>query len=194
MLLAPALVVVGATLTSSFLRGQRNDRERRCRGTTAGFSAFPFLLPSSIGPNASLTIWGSSSSRLTLLFMLFATEVVMPIILAYTAFVYRVLRGLVMMADVGENRFSTTKQRKCFRCGIFPGSELRGDRLRDLNFALPQGGEEWAGPRKKIELSTQEETTSVDYRNQLIVKAAARRPRAQLENQRIGLFRARAMG
>ncbi len=74
---------------------------------TAGFSAFPFLLPSSIEPNASLTIWDSSSSRLTLLFMLFAVVIFLPIILAYTAFVYRVLRGRVMLADVGENRTST---------------------------------------------------------------------------------------
>jgi Cytochrome bd terminal oxidase subunit II/Restriction endonuclease BglII len=92
MLLAPALVVVGTTLTSSFLRGQRNGFALIASGlavasviATAGFSAFPFLLPSSIEPNASLTIWDSSSSRLTLLFMLFATVVVMPIILAYTA-------------------------------------------------------------------------------------------------------------
>lgn len=114
MLLAPALVVVGAALTSALLRGQRNGFALITSGVavasviaTAGFSAFPFLLPSSIEPNASLTIWDSSSSRLTLLFMLFAVVVFLPIILAYTAFVYRVLRGRVMLADVGENRTSS---------------------------------------------------------------------------------------
>lgn len=114
MLLAPALVLIGATLMSAFLRGQRNGFALIASGiavagviATAGLSAFPFLLPSSIEPNASLTIWDSSSSRLTLLFMLIATVVFMPIVLAYTSFVYRVLRGRVMLADVGENRSST---------------------------------------------------------------------------------------
>ena len=70
---------------------------------TAGLSAFPFLLPSSLDPNASLTVWDSSSSRTTLLIMLFATLVFLPIVLAYTAFVYRVLRGRVTMAYVEDN-------------------------------------------------------------------------------------------
>lgn len=70
---------------------------------TAGLSAFPFLLPSSLDPNASLTIWDSSSSRSTLLFMLIAVVVFLPIVLAYTAFVYRVLRGRVTMAYVEDN-------------------------------------------------------------------------------------------
>ena len=33
---------------------------------TAGVSLFPFLLPSSLDPNASLTVWDASSSQLTL--------------------------------------------------------------------------------------------------------------------------------
>ena len=70
---------------------------------TAGLSAFPFLLPSSLDPNASLTVWDSSSSRSTLLFMLIAVVVFLPIVLAYTAFVYRVLRGRVTMAYVEDN-------------------------------------------------------------------------------------------
>ena len=70
---------------------------------TAGLSAFPFLLPSSLDPNASLTVWDSSSSRSTLLFMLIAVVVFLPIVLAYTAFVYRVLRGRVTLAYVEDN-------------------------------------------------------------------------------------------
>ena len=71
---------------------------------TVGFSAFPFLLPSSLDPNASLTVWDASSSRSTLLIMLFATLVFLPLVLIYTAFVYRVLRGRVTMAYVEENK------------------------------------------------------------------------------------------
>ncbi|WP_315703741.1 MULTISPECIES: cytochrome d ubiquinol oxidase subunit II [unclassified Bradyrhizobium] len=68
--------------------------------STAGVSMFPFLMPSSIEPKASLTVWDASSSQLTLFVMLLATLIFMPIILAYTAFVYRVLRGPVTAAQV----------------------------------------------------------------------------------------------
>ena len=67
---------------------------------TAGISLFPFLLPSSTHPEMSLTVWDSSSSQLTLFIMLLATAVFMPIILAYTAFVLRVMRGKVRIAEV----------------------------------------------------------------------------------------------
>jgi len=62
---------------------------------TAGVSLFPFLMPSSIDPGSSLTVWDASSSRTTLAIMAGATAVFLPIILAYTAWVYRVLRGPV---------------------------------------------------------------------------------------------------
>jgi cytochrome bd ubiquinol oxidase subunit II len=107
MLLAPALVFAGATMTSALLRARRNGYALMASGVavagvvaTAGFSVFPFLLPSSLDPNASLTVWDASSSRSTLLIMLFATLVFLPLVLVYTAFVYRVLRGRVTMAYV----------------------------------------------------------------------------------------------
>ena len=70
---------------------------------TAGFSLFPFLLPSSLDPAASLTVWDASSSRTTLAIMTVATAVLLPIVLAYTAWVYRVLRGPVTEADITRN-------------------------------------------------------------------------------------------
>jgi cytochrome d ubiquinol oxidase subunit II len=54
---------------------------------------FPFILPSSINPNASLTVWDSSSSHLTLFIMLIVTVIFVPTILLYTAWVYKVLWG-----------------------------------------------------------------------------------------------------
>ena len=63
--------------------------------TTVGVSLFPFLLPSSTNPAHSLTIWDSSSSELTLSIMLIATIIFLPIILSYTTWVYRVLRGKI---------------------------------------------------------------------------------------------------
>jgi cytochrome d ubiquinol oxidase subunit II len=56
---------------------------------------FPFILPSSIDPDSSLTVWDSSSSHVTLFIMLVAAVFFMPIILAYTAWVYKVLWGKV---------------------------------------------------------------------------------------------------
>lgn len=62
---------------------------------SVGASMFPFILPSSIHPAASLTVWDSSSSHLTLFIMLVATAVFIPLIVAYTTWVYRVLWGKV---------------------------------------------------------------------------------------------------
>ncbi|MFC7780170.1 cytochrome d ubiquinol oxidase subunit II [Legionella taurinensis] len=71
---------------------------------TVGISMFPFILPSITNPAQSLTVWDSSSSHLTLFIMLVATVVFMPVILLYTAWVYRVLRGKVTEETVIQNR------------------------------------------------------------------------------------------
>ncbi|MBN9429143.1 MAG: cytochrome d ubiquinol oxidase subunit II [Burkholderiales bacterium] len=62
---------------------------------SVGVSMFPFILPSSVNPAASLTVWDSSSSHLTLFIMLVCTLIFMPLILAYTSWVFSVLRGKV---------------------------------------------------------------------------------------------------
>lgn len=67
---------------------------------TVGLSMFPFILPSSTNPEQSLLVWDSSSSQLTLFIMLFATIVFLPIILLYTSWVYRVLRGKVTVETI----------------------------------------------------------------------------------------------
>jgi cytochrome d ubiquinol oxidase subunit II len=64
------------------------------------------MLPSSLEPRASLTVWDASSSHLTLKIMLFATVVLLPLVLLYTAWVYRVLRGPVTAAYVEGNSHS----------------------------------------------------------------------------------------
>jgi cytochrome bd ubiquinol oxidase subunit II len=67
---------------------------------TVGVSMFPFILPSSLDPRSSLTLWDASSSKATLLTMLAATVIFLPLILIYTTIIYRVLRGRVTGADV----------------------------------------------------------------------------------------------
>jgi cytochrome d ubiquinol oxidase subunit II len=71
--------------------------------STAGLSLFPFLLPSSTLPQAGLTLWDASSSHMTLFIMLLVTVVFLPIILIYTAYVFRVMRGPVTSAGLTKN-------------------------------------------------------------------------------------------
>ena len=82
------------------LRRRAGALHRQRRGVvgmiaTVGVAMFPFMLPSSLDPSASLTVWDASSSQLTLFIMLVATVIFLPIVLLYTAWVYRVLRGKV---------------------------------------------------------------------------------------------------
>jgi cytochrome bd ubiquinol oxidase subunit II len=64
---------------------------------TAGFALFPFLMPSSEVHDDSLTVWNASSSEHTLRIMLVAVVIFLPIILAYTVWVFRVLKGRVTL-------------------------------------------------------------------------------------------------
>jgi cytochrome d ubiquinol oxidase subunit II len=60
---------------------------------TVGLSMFPFILPSTIDPRSSLTVWNASSSHLTLFIMLIVDGVLLPVVLLYTAWVFKVLWG-----------------------------------------------------------------------------------------------------
>ena len=68
--------------------------------STVGLSMFPFILPSTIDPGSSLTVWNASSSHLTLFIMLLVTLVFLPIVLVYTAWAYRVMFGRVTREQV----------------------------------------------------------------------------------------------
>jgi cytochrome d ubiquinol oxidase subunit II len=110
MLLAPLLGFIGPLMA---LIGIRSKRELLAFGgssiaaigiiSTVGLSMFPFILPSSIDPGSSLTVWNASSSHLTLFVMLLVTLVFLPIVLLYTAWVYKVMFGRVTMQDVRTN-------------------------------------------------------------------------------------------
>ena len=54
-------------------------------------------MPSSTNPNQGLTVWDASSSAKTLGLMLGAVILFLPIVLAYTTWVYRVLKGRVTL-------------------------------------------------------------------------------------------------
>jgi cytochrome d ubiquinol oxidase subunit II len=62
---------------------------------TAGAALFPFMLPSSTDPSMSLTVWNSSSSRATLLWMAGFAAFFVPLVLWYTSWAFWVMRGKV---------------------------------------------------------------------------------------------------
>lgn len=70
---------------------------------SVGASMFPFILPSSIDPQSSLTVWNASSSHLTLFVMLIVTAVFLPLVLLYTAWAYKVMFGRVSEEEVSLN-------------------------------------------------------------------------------------------
>lgn len=69
---------------------------------TFGFSTYPFLLPSSLDPASSLTIFDASASHFTLWVMLIVTAIFLPIIICYTTWVYNVMRGKVTADTVND--------------------------------------------------------------------------------------------
>jgi len=84
----PAFITSSLTVTSIIL--------------TAGVAMFPFLLPSSSASNSSLTVWDASSSHSTLKIMFWAAVIFLPIVGAYTTWVFRVLRGKITAEQIHE--------------------------------------------------------------------------------------------
>jgi cytochrome d ubiquinol oxidase subunit II len=107
---AAAIAIVAALLTPVLARRQAYlsafvTSSMAIAGTvlSAGFALFPFLMPSSIDPRSSLTVWDASSSHDTLALMLFVTVALLPIVLAYTGWVFRVMRGRVSLDHIRKS-------------------------------------------------------------------------------------------
>lgn len=73
---------------------------------TAGLAMFPFVMPSSLDPKSSLTMWDSTSSELTLNLMTGVAFVMVPIILAYTSWTYYKMFGRLDNKFIEENKNS----------------------------------------------------------------------------------------
>jgi cytochrome bd ubiquinol oxidase subunit II len=102
--LAPLLALLGAIVAGMLLRIGRpgaaflsSSLTVAATILTAGIGLFPFLMPSSTDPNQGLTIWDASSSAKTLFIMLLCVLVLLPIVLAYTAWVFHVLKGRITL-------------------------------------------------------------------------------------------------
>jgi cytochrome bd ubiquinol oxidase subunit II len=104
---APALGVIVPLLAALGFQARRagltflaSQLGIACIIATVGLAMFPIILPSSTHPNDSLAVFDASSSQATLGNMLIATVLLLPIVLAYTAWVYKVLWGKVGAATV----------------------------------------------------------------------------------------------
>lgn len=105
--IVPALGVGGAAIAALGFIGRRETLTFLASMAaqagiigTVGVSMFPFILPSSTNPDHSLMVFDASSSELTLAVMLGCTVVFLPIVLAYTGWVYHVLRGKVTAEQI----------------------------------------------------------------------------------------------
>lgn len=113
MWIAPALGVVMAVLAIIATKAEKGAlafvaSSLTCAGVilTAGFAMFPFVMPSSLNPNDSFTMWDSTSSLLTLQIMTGVAAVMVPIILGYTTWTYYKMFGRLDDKFIEENKNS----------------------------------------------------------------------------------------
>ncbi len=71
-----------------------------CTILTAGIAMFPVMMPSSLEPSHSLTAWDATSSLHTLRWMFWMVAIFLPLIILYTGWVFRVLRGPVTLEQI----------------------------------------------------------------------------------------------
>ncbi|KHS93319.1 cytochrome d ubiquinol oxidase subunit 2 [Pectobacterium brasiliense] len=77
-----------------------------CVILTAGITLFPFVMPSSLDPNVSLTIWDATSSQLTLQVMTILACIFVPTILLYTSWCYYKMFGRIDARYIEANKHS----------------------------------------------------------------------------------------
>jgi len=99
-MIAPALGLFFPLLTWIASRYNRSGTAFFCSSITqvgvlltCAFSMFPFILPSSIDPSVSFTVWDAVSSEKTLNIMTIAAAIFLPIILFYTTWCYLKMFG-----------------------------------------------------------------------------------------------------
>jgi len=73
---------------------------------TAGIALFPFVMPSSLNPSHSLTVWDATSSALTLNIMLMVACVFVPLVLGYTIWSYAKMWGRISTDHIEQHSHS----------------------------------------------------------------------------------------
>jgi len=102
------LLLGGMFTIPVFVRGQKHLRAFLASSLMigsmiglAGVSLFPRMLPSTVDPVYSLTAYNASSTPRTLTVMLVIALIGMPVVLAYTIYVYRLFKGKVVVSEEG---------------------------------------------------------------------------------------------
>lgn len=110
LIIVPALAIVAALLGAlaqyvwkPMVAILSSGAAIACIVLTPLISMFPFVLPSSSNPVASLTMWDCTSSHLTLQVMFIVTLIFLPIVLMYTGWAYKVMSGKVTPRYIKEN-------------------------------------------------------------------------------------------
>ncbi len=111
LFVVPLIAVAALILTKVFLA--RGDSLKAFAAScvtivtvcfTGVIGLFPNLIPSSLDPEYSMTIYNSSSSKLTLAIMTAVALIFVPIVIAYKIWVYRVFREKISPGEVaGES-------------------------------------------------------------------------------------------
>lgn len=73
---------------------------------TFGAALFPFVMPSSLAPNMSLTLWDATASKMSLTVMTFVAIIFIPLILTYTLWTYYKMRGRLNREFIEQNKAS----------------------------------------------------------------------------------------
>lgn len=102
----PLLIIVFCHLGYSAWAFLLSSTTITCIILTAGITLFPFIMPSSIMPKASLTLWDATSSLGTLKVMTIIAMIFIPIILFYTAWSYYKMFGRINKEYIEQNTHS----------------------------------------------------------------------------------------
>lgn len=113
MIAAPVLGLVMSLLTAGAAKLGKGWLAFLCSSLaiagiilTAGFSMFPFVMPSSLEPSQSLTMWDATASFNTLKVMTVVAVVFVPTVLAYTIWTYIKMFGRVSNKHIEDNQQS----------------------------------------------------------------------------------------
>lgn len=109
----PALGLASPLLTMLFTKADKgawafifSGLAIACIILTCGVAMFPFVMPSSIMPNASLTMWDATSSLFTLQVMTVVAIIFVPLILIYTTWCYYKMFGRLDKKFIEDNSSS----------------------------------------------------------------------------------------
>lgn len=102
----PLLTILFSRINKGALAFVSSSLTIACVILTVGITMFPFVMPSSTTPDASLTMWDATSSLLTLKVMTVVACIFVPIILIYTSWAYYKMFGRLDKTYIDNNKHS----------------------------------------------------------------------------------------